>query len=623
MVGLWEGVPASPVSGASDDTALRYSNSRRSSKRSRYSRRSERSNTPESSSVEFVGASDSKDEKDSKLVAKLNATAADERRKMLLNQLRIIDRRKAELKAIANSTGSTSAGSSGETVLPTIEAATPEPDEGDTLESNTRSNRRRKPNLSLDLPKSNSIRSRRVDIDRFCSSASPTAASVYGSPLPSPSSQMSGSPALSYADLPTRRSSRRATRPRTPSVLLNTMPGESVLRRQPIGVSKCKRFIFCKKILSLLSKNPSANPFSAPVKELWGPEAIPRYFDVITRPMDLGTIKKNLDGVIYLNTQESNPLRMFQPNLFAEDVRQVFRNAKIYNKRGDMLYNCATDLLEEFEQMWIELPDLPQPGETRRKRHAAVPPRSGSLAKRGRTSEAQLLFGDGTMAKGPSKSKSKKSPRSAPLHSSPRALKYTKFDETMNSRQLKRRQEYLRKCRIALRSRTSLPKGNTFYDRAALLYDVPLNDGEKNEVAKGIKRLPSAKLNTFLSIVGDAAAKDEEEVELDIMSLDTKTLRNIEAFLDTALPNFKTIRNSQIGVEFIAVEEFEAEEKQIIERLAQTPKSPRNSRKEEQVSNEAPAFEPAEKESEELYASSDSDSGDSDSESDGSDSDSD
>ncbi len=621
MVGLWEGVPASPVSGASDEAGSRHATSRRSGKRSRFSRRGERSSTPDSSSVEFVGASDGNDDKD--IVAKLNTTAADERRKMLLNQLRIIDRRKAELKAIANTAGSISAGSSGETALPLMEAATPEPDEGDTLDSNTRSGRRRKPELSLELPKANNFRSRRADIDRFCSSATPTAASVYGSPLPSPVSQPSGSPSISYADLPTRRSSRRATRPRTPSVLLHAMPGETVLRKLPVGVLKCKRYCFCKKVISILFKNPSATPFSAPVKELWRPEAIPRYFDVITRPMDLGTIKKNMEGVTYLNTHESNPLLMFQPNLFAEDVRLVFRNAKIYNKHGDVLYNCASDLLQEFEQMWVELPPLPRPGENRRKRQAGGLLRSGSLPKRGRTAEAQMLFGDGTMGRSSGKSKSKKSSKSAPI-STTRTLKITKFDESMNSRQLKKRSEYLRKCRIALRARTPLPKGNTFYDRAALLYEVPLNDVEKNEIAKGIKRLPSTKLNTFLSIVGDVANKDEEEeFELDIMSLDTKTLRNIEAFLESTLSSFKTIRTSSIGEEFIAVEEFEAELKLIEQRLSQAPKSPRHNRKEEQPSNSAPSFEAAEKESEELYASSDSDSGDSDSDSDGSDSDSD
>jgi len=69
----------------------------------------------------------------------------------------------------------------------------------------------------------------------------------------------------------------------------------------PTCMSKCKRLHFCRKIIQSLLRNTTAAPFKAPVNELWPPEAIPRYFDVITRPMDLRTVKKNLELSVYIH----------------------------------------------------------------------------------------------------------------------------------------------------------------------------------------------------------------------------------------------------------------------------------------------------------------------------------
>ncbi len=73
------------------------------------------------------------------------------------------------------------------------------------------------------------------------------------------------------------------------------MPGETVLRNLAVGVLKCERYCFRKKVISILFKNPSATPFLAAVKESSRPEAIHHYFDVITLPKDLVTIEKNME----------------------------------------------------------------------------------------------------------------------------------------------------------------------------------------------------------------------------------------------------------------------------------------------------------------------------------------
>jgi Bromodomain extra-terminal - transcription regulation/Bromodomain len=95
------------------------------------------------------------------------------------------------------------------------------------------------------------------------------------------------------------QASRRTARPRVQSVMLSTMPGECENVRTP-GMSRCVSLVFCRRLVSTMLRAPTGRPFSAPVLKLWPPEAVPRYKEIITRPMDLGTIKSRLESVYYL-----------------------------------------------------------------------------------------------------------------------------------------------------------------------------------------------------------------------------------------------------------------------------------------------------------------------------------
>ncbi|CAM9200709.1 unnamed protein product [Chrysoparadoxa australica] len=68
------------------------------------------------------------------------------------------------------------------------------------------------------------------------------------------------------------------------------------------------------------------------------------YFQVIKNPMDLGTVKKNLEASRY-RTMEA----------FAKDVCMVFTNAMTYNPPGSEVYPVAQALKNTFEQEWSEL----------------------------------------------------------------------------------------------------------------------------------------------------------------------------------------------------------------------------------------------------------------------------
>lgn len=60
--------------------------------------------------------------------------------------------------------------------------------------------------------------------------------------------------------------------------------------------------------------------------------------------MDLGTIKKKMEGSEYSNVRE----------IYA-DVRLVFKNAMRYNEAKEDVYVMAESLLEKFEDKWIHI----------------------------------------------------------------------------------------------------------------------------------------------------------------------------------------------------------------------------------------------------------------------------
>ncbi|KAL8129092.1 hypothetical protein V2J09_018247 [Rumex salicifolius] len=68
---------------------------------------------------------------------------------------------------------------------------------------------------------------------------------------------------------------------------------------------------------------------------------------IIERPMDFGTIKKQLeakDGCVYKHVREA-----------CADVRLVFKNAMKYNEEKHDIHVMAKSLLAKFEDKWLQL----------------------------------------------------------------------------------------------------------------------------------------------------------------------------------------------------------------------------------------------------------------------------
>jgi TolA-binding protein len=105
----------------------------------------------------------------------------------------------------------------------------------------------------------------------------------------------------------------------------------------------------CNEILKeLFSKKHSgyAWPFYKPVDaELLG---LHDYHDIIKKPMDLGTVKSNMDNRGYKTAQE-----------FAADVRLIFTNCYKYNPPDHDVVAMGRKLQDVFEMRYANIPDEP------------------------------------------------------------------------------------------------------------------------------------------------------------------------------------------------------------------------------------------------------------------------
>lgn len=94
----------------------------------------------------------------------------------------------------------------------------------------------------------------------------------------------------------------------------------------------------CKDILQKLILRPESWPFREPVDSA----TLPDYFTVIRHPMDLGTIKKNLESrSVYTKKEEVE-----------RDIRLVFNNCFQYNSPGSLVHELGRRLLMRFERWW-------------------------------------------------------------------------------------------------------------------------------------------------------------------------------------------------------------------------------------------------------------------------------
>ena len=137
--------------------------------------------------------------------------------------------------------------------------------------------------------------------------------------------------------------------PRPPN--LNLTPQEAFnAKKQQIELDRQRRMTSiwsqCSTILKALKKTTHSWPFHAPVDPV--KLGIPDYFNIIKKPMDLGTVEKKLQ-----NNPMKNISREYEDPLeFRDDVRQVWLNCKTYNRPGQDVRKMGDRLSDSFEKKW-------------------------------------------------------------------------------------------------------------------------------------------------------------------------------------------------------------------------------------------------------------------------------
>ena len=98
----------------------------------------------------------------------------------------------------------------------------------------------------------------------------------------------------------------------------------------------------CSQLMTKLMKHKHAWIFNKPVDVIG--MGLHDYYDIIKRPMDLGSVKLNLSKNLYSS-----------PTDFAADVRLTFQNAMTYNPKGHDVHAMAEQLLSRFEELFLPM----------------------------------------------------------------------------------------------------------------------------------------------------------------------------------------------------------------------------------------------------------------------------
>lgn len=96
------------------------------------------------------------------------------------------------------------------------------------------------------------------------------------------------------------------------------------------------------KLLQSLIQRSDTEPFRVPVD--WKAMGLFDYPTLIKKPMDLGTVKRNINSRKYNSIPEA-----------AEDMRLVWTNCMTYNQDGSDFFLLAKNLSKKFEEKYSKL----------------------------------------------------------------------------------------------------------------------------------------------------------------------------------------------------------------------------------------------------------------------------
>lgn len=150
---------------------------------------------------------------------------------------------------------------------------------------------------------------------------------------------------------------REEARPSPPAVKASKRPAGATPSKTPAPPSKKQKVDDRQKrvsslwgqmatMLKQIMKQRDAAHFSQPVdtEKL----KVPDYYKIVKVPMDLGTIKSNLEN----RPEKGQPRHYTSPTQFCKDVRQVWANCRMYNPEGHQVRGMGDRLSDAWEKKW-------------------------------------------------------------------------------------------------------------------------------------------------------------------------------------------------------------------------------------------------------------------------------
>ncbi|GMF12269.1 unnamed protein product [Phytophthora lilii] len=268
----------------------------------------------------------------------------------------------------------------------------------------------------------------------------------------------------------------------------------------------------CLSVLKGIMANPKSAPFLAPVDPV--ALGIPDYFHVIKEPMDLGTIRNNLESGIYTS-----------PTEFAEHVRLVFRNAMLYNAAHSQVHIYARKLMDDFEKRYKSL-NLKLSTKSKHSELKSKKDRKGDS----NYSSKKIRGGKGTKGNTKRQNSGDETGLIMSLKEDIERLKAT----------LEQLQPSMAKA-ISIKPTKAAAKPFKMEDLTEEELNEPMSQMDKARLSSDIKLLPQDKINRVLQIIAEAVpvaklANENDEVELDINAFDTRCLRMLEGYVRRKRP---------------------------------------------------------------------------------------
>lgn len=248
----------------------------------------------------------------------------------------------------------------------------------------------------------------------------------------------------------------------------------------------------CSNLLEKLMKHKHGWVFNVPVdaKRL----GLHDYHKIITKPMDLGTVKMRLNKNWYKSPRE-----------FAEDVRLTFSNAITYNPKGEDVHLMAEQLSKIFEEKWRIIEAKQNVGKG-------------------------LQKDDGSVLPTPT---SRKSPALATPPVESRTLESTTKPLPAN-RGILGKSDSITKPPNAKQKHANVAHHPDKKSKAKNSENRDMTYEEKQKLSIDLQNLPSDKLNNVVKIIkkrNQGLFQNDDEIELDIGSVDSETLWELETFV--------------------------------------------------------------------------------------------